>query len=251
MKILITGTNSGLGKFLKKRFCTISFTKKNNHEFLLKKKWDLIVHCAFNTNPNITFKNNFKDNLSLSYKISKHKCRIIFISSIDVYRDQKQKKEFYEDTKLNIFLSKNKYSKSKLMCENFFKKSKLNIILRCGSLIGPDMKKNTIFKILKSNNKEINLSEKSIYSFVHYEEIYFFIKKILFKKDVNGIYNFTRNSYFSLKEICNHLNKKVKFGKYKFEVVNANNSKIKKFIDLDKINSLELLKSMDDNLNFY
>ena len=48
MKILVTGTSRGLGNFLYQSLQCESFTR-NDSVLSLKNKYDLIVHCAFNS----------------------------------------------------------------------------------------------------------------------------------------------------------------------------------------------------------
>tara|TARA_B110000003_G_C16487635_1_gene472184 strand:- start:28 stop:777 length:750 start_codon:yes stop_codon:yes gene_type:complete len=243
-KILVTGSNSGLGKFLKKKLSAVGYTRNSKLGKIKKKKWDLIIHCAFKTVGQNSLKNLdqlINDNLTLSYNISRLKGKKIFISSCAVYEKQNLK---LRNENVDIYLNPTNsiYSKFKLFSEQFFNK-KSDLILRLGSIIGNEMRNNTVKKILYAKNPKIYLNQKSIYSFVSYDEIFNFIN-ISQKKKLTGIYNVLRNDNLTLKEISEKLTskKKIKFGKKFFSVVNATNKKFKNF--LNNKSSLMIIKEL-------
>ena len=47
-KILITGTKSGLGHYLKEKIFCDSFCRSNNKNSYMRDFYDVIIHCAFN-----------------------------------------------------------------------------------------------------------------------------------------------------------------------------------------------------------
>ena len=116
-KILVTGSDSGLGKFLKKKFSAKGFNRKSNFSKIQNVKWNLIIHCAFN--PKEPYDKNsltklINDNLVLSYNVSKLKGIKIFISSCSVYEDLPIKKRT-ENSK--IFINK---KNSIILCPMIF-----------------------------------------------------------------------------------------------------------------------------------
>ncbi len=241
-KILVTGSNSGLGKFLKKKLSAVGYNRNSKLDKIKKKKWDLIIHCAFNTvSPNSlkNLDNLIDDNLTLSYNISRLKGKKIFISSCAVYEKQNVKLRD-ENTEIFLNFENSIYSKFKLFSEQFFNK-KTDLILRLGSIIGKGMRNNTIKKILFGKNPKIYLNKKSSYSFVSYNEILKFIN-ISQKKKLTGIYNILRNDNVTLKELSEKITPKkvINFGKRNFNIVNASNKKFKNF--LNNKSSLTLLK---------
>jgi nucleoside-diphosphate-sugar epimerase len=249
-KFLVTGTNSGLGKYLLKAYKCYGLNRKTNINLIKKIKWKLIIHCAVNKNKvkskntdNIQFIN---DNILLSKTVSKLSGKKIFISSIEVYRTIKNKKILDEKTTININNVKDLYAKYKLISENFFLEDKKNLVLRLGSIVGPHMKNNTAKKILQ--RKRVTLSKNSILSYVHFSEIKNFID-IAYLKNLSGIYNFLRNDFTNLAKISKILKIKIKFGHYKFIIVKASNKKISKYINLKKYSSADILKKlMNKNL---
>ena len=120
-KILVTGTNSGLGKYIASQInCTV-LTREDN-ESVLDKSNDTIIHCAFNSRKNI---NDYYDIVRDNIFLTKDLCKVphnkfVFISSIDVYRE--------EDSLYKI---------SKLMAESIVNKMATNpLTLRCSAILG-------------------------------------------------------------------------------------------------------------------
>lgn len=242
---LITGTNSGLGKYLVNAYKCYGLDRKTNINLIKKKKWKLIIHCASNKNKinlkNINNSQLINDNILLSKTISKLSGKKIYISSIEVYREIKNNKSLDEKSKINIDNTNNFYAKCKLISEKFFLQDKHSLVLRLGSIIGPYMKENNATKILKK--KKITLSKDSMLSYVHYSEIKKFID-LAYLKNLTGIYNFLRNDYISLAKISGLLKIKIKFGNHKFTIVKASNKKISKYINLKKYSSIDILKQL-------
>mgnify|MGYP006075898727 CR=1 FL=1 len=244
-KILVTGINSGLGKYLVKELKCYGLSRKSDIKKLSKIKWNLIIHCAVNTKK-INFKNDLikqiNDNLVLSYNISNFSGKKIFISSCAVYEKIDLRKRI--EKKIDFINNDNsQYSMNKILSESFFINDKNNVILRMGSIVGKPMKNNTIYKILNNNLPKIGVRANSQYSFISYKEIYEFISLVVNKK-ISGIYNFLRTDYNSIKNISNNLfpDKKIKFGNYQFSVVKADNHKISKLFLKNKKNTGDILK---------
>ena len=106
-RVLVTGTNSGLGKYIASQI-DCSVLTRDNSESVLKKSYDTIIHCAFNSRKNV---NDYYDIVRDNIFLTKDLCKIehnkfVFISSIDVYQE--------ED---------NLYKISKLMSESIVKKN--------------------------------------------------------------------------------------------------------------------------------
>lgn len=195
--ILISGTSSGLGKFLLNKLNGYKLNRKKKISFYEKKKWDLIIHCGF-YNGNDSKKG--LECIKFSHQVSKLKSKkTIFISSMSIH------------DKMNNSL----YKQSKKICELFYNDKK-DYIIRLGSLIGDEMRKNTIHKILFSKNPKIGLTANSKYSFVHYNEVLQLINFLL-KQNKNKCVNFYRHKLFSIKQIANKFNKKVNYGNFFFK----------------------------------
>ena len=240
-KILISGTSSGLGKFLNEKISSTKYLRNKNISQYKKIHWDLIIHSGFYSGRN---KNKYLDNLkhtnllsNLDYK------KFIFISSAAVYDGTKGDRN--ERKKIIINKRHSHYAKSKIECEKILKKKK-HLIIRLGSIVGKYLKKNNIYKLLNYKRPHLSISQNSVYSFVDYFEILNFIN-IALKKDLIGIYNFLRTDFFIIKKVDKMLKKKVTYGKYTFLCTKASNKKIKKFIDLQTNNSLKIFLKYKNN----
>ena len=87
MKLLVTGTKRGLGKYLHRRFQCDGFARGDS---LSKKKYDAVIHCAVSTVKDISH-NNLSAYLDDNVLLTKHLCsslsydKFIYISTVDVY----------------------------------------------------------------------------------------------------------------------------------------------------------------------
>ena len=161
-KFLITGTSSGLGKYLHDNLGGISL----NREKIQKNGAEIIIHCAFNSdrNPKNTDQ-YFRDNVFLTGELTKvpHK-KFIFISSVDVY--PKDAKRHFENEVINRNKIDGLYAATKFMSEQLVKKNCSNfLILRCVALLGKDSRKNSLIKIIKDDKPTLTLSGKSVFNY--------------------------------------------------------------------------------------
>lgn len=242
-KILISGTSSGLGKYLAKKFNATKLNRKKISKKIKNTNWDLIIHCAFNskTYDLDNFQQYFRDNILLSYSISKLKGKKIFLSTTQIYENnninKRKEVDVIDEKELSL------YPLSKLICEKFF--SSNDLILRLGSIVGKSMRQNTIVKLISVKKPKINLDSKSKFSFISYEEIYKFIL-VLVKLKKKGIYNFLRTDFCNLKKIQDSFfkNKKVSYGKYNFNATYASNNKSSKIFNTRKLSSIDILKKI-------
>jgi len=225
--IYISGTSSGLGKFLIK---SIKNSKKfyRNKKNTIKKN-SILIHSAFFKKKNNESKKNFKINknqtLSLYKKIKKYNFEtIILISTIDIYQTDS---------------SKNSYIVLKKKLETEIKKRKKFYIFRCGLLIGKQMKRNSVYKLIRAKSKtKIPLSSKSSVYLTSYKDILTGIKKIIEQKKIkNDTYNLVSKTKFYFK---NFENKNIFFGNYKLNYKKINNAKFEKNFEIktQKVNKL-------------
>ena len=234
-KILISGCSSGIGKYLSNKIKCTKYNRNKDFSLYNKTKWDLIIHAGFyagNSNLQKTF-----DSIYHSYCLSRLKSkRYFFLSSAIVYENNKTN---VESSKLNISHSFSNYCKAKIISESFFDLKK-TIIIRLGSIVGKNMRKNTIYKIMFENKPKIKLSGESLNSFIAYSEVLEFINQSQ-KKNLHGIYNLLRTDYIKLSKISKLMKKNVKFGKIYFKCIKASNKKIDKFLYLSKYKSIDVL----------
>lgn len=211
MKILITGTNSGLGKWLSKQFPNCDeFTRESKlRDYPSGKQWapdgsgysyvpyDLIIHCAGNvqhSNWDNVELDLFEDNVFLTRNLIKipHK-KFIYISSID-----EAKNSPYGITKrISEIIVKD-------LCNDY-------LILRPSALLGKEMKKNTFQKIVSGEN--IALTKNTVMNYILYEDV---LKSI--QDGYSGTKVLRSNDDMTIEEVVNVFNKKIEFGDIHYEV---------------------------------
>lgn len=238
MKILISGTSSGLGKYLHENLGGISL----NREKIQQNDAGIIIHCAFNSEQNPTdIDQYFRDNVFLTEELTNipHK-KFIFISSVDVY--PKNSDIHIEDEILDINKTDSLYAKTKILSEEVVKKNCPNfLILRCSALLGKDSRKNSLIKIIQDENPTLTLSSDSSFNYILHKDVSDFIK-LAIEKDLQGIYNLVSSNNITLKQVANLVNKKVSFGEYKYNVGYIDNGKTTLATSLFEKTSEEVIK---------
>lgn len=161
-----------------KRINFLKFDLNNEIEFrnILKKKYDYIFHCATYGQPGKWNKNLF-NTINLNTKIlklvldhsTKHKSKILYLSSAAVYKISKNKKLKNENSQLGVgeFLGESIYSTSKILGEKlcYYYKEKYNIpvyIARPAHTFGPGQDFKSDPRIIPQLIKRA-LIEKKIY----------------------------------------------------------------------------------------
>lgn len=246
MKVLITGTLSGLGKYIFEKFSGIPWNRNINDrekKRLRSEGVDIIIHCAFNSSQVVDSNNLYSylsDNVFLTKELIDipHK-KFIFISSVDVY--PKDQKFHSEDEVIDISRILGIYAITKLMSESLIKvKCKSFLILRCTSLLGKYSRPNSLIRILKDKRPQLSLSGKSILNYVLHSDIFDFMN-LAIKNNIQGIYNVASSENITLSEVADILGKKVKFGDYIYNVGNIDNSKISSIFPSFKRTSKEII----------
>jgi len=222
MKILVTGGNSGLGKYITENTpgC-LNLTRDNRKTLLLDLKEtevDLIIHCAFGSQGGYDqndVQDYFKyidDNILLTKELTEipHK-KIVYISSLIVYN-----KEY------------SNYKNIKLYAEAIISKLGTNpLILRCPSMLGKYMKYNNVYKLIKNTNTQLSLTKDSSFNYILHSDILNFILYCFDKNISNDIIDFVSSQNISLEEITNILDiKEPCYGKYNFNTPLMSNKKL-------------------------
>ncbi len=221
-KFLITGTSSGLGKYLYNKLGGISI----NREKIQKNGAEIIIHCAFNSQQSPKdIEQYFRDNVLLTEELTNipHK-KFVFISSVDVY--PKNSNRHIEDEIIDINNADSLYAKTKLLSEEVVKKNCPNfLILRCSALLGKDSRKNSLIKIIQDDSPTLILSPDSSFNYILHKDVLEFIKFAI-EKDLQGIYNLASYKNITLKQVADLVKKKVNFGRDIYSVGYIDNSKV-------------------------
>lgn len=181
MKVLVTGTKSGLGKFLHEAIGGAGISRDT-----------IIIHCAHKPVINA---DDFANNLRLTQDMLgiPHK-KFIFMSSIDVFRKDS----------LN--------GKNKLDCEALVEERGLNtLIIRLPLILGKYQRPNCVSRIMAGEPK-VTLSGESKFRYIYDAEILDYVKSAI-EKDFTGIATIGSDEV-KLKDLAKIYNPKVKFGTY-------------------------------------
>jgi nucleoside-diphosphate-sugar epimerase len=208
-KVLVTGTNRGLGKFISNSFSkevgVFKFTRKDNLEDYIKmlfgtlnQSYDLIIHCAasvshYKWDDDIPY-SFYNDNIFLTKKLLSipHK-KFIYISSIDQQKTSP-------------------YGISKKISEALVKEhSKNHLIIRPTGLLGKEMKKNTFQKII--HGESIVLTPNSIMNYVLYDDV---LEMAL--SDKQGVVTLCADGGITMKEVAELVSKNIEYGSIYFDI---------------------------------
>lgn len=206
-KILITGSGSGLGKYLRSNLGGVGVTRSTNLDDIADKEWDLIIHCAFNrSHDESKFAQVLEDNIMFTTKLltlkSKH---FSYISSVDIYN-------------YKLGQPANLYIKTKMLSEHLITMLREPLsysILRCSALVGPTMRRNHLLKII-DGGCEIGLHEDSTFNYVLYKDIARFYQQEQHRRVFSNTVDFVANSNIRLGEVAEMFDSDVKFGDHTY-----------------------------------
>jgi nucleoside-diphosphate-sugar epimerase len=230
--MLISGTRSGLGKYLHENLGGCGLDRDNFDKDIGKanrKGADVIIHCAFNSANNIDAESLYSylyDNVLLTQKLVSvpHK-KFIFISTVDVYPKNGIWHTEKED-KIDVSAIAGLYALTKLMSESIIINNCVNyLILRSTSLLGKYSRRNSLIKIIKEKNCKLTLSANSKLNYVLHSDMLNFIRYAISHR-LKGIYNIASSKNINLSEIAGISGNKVRFGKYHYDVGNISNRKV-------------------------
>ena len=242
--ILITGSSGFIGtevvNKLKKNKKIILYLLINKNKKKKIKKSKNIIHCAW-SGVSGRVRNSHKQNINL--KITNNLLNVIRCKKIKCFIALGSQAEYgskfykiYENSKLR---PRTKYGKIKI---KILKKIRIYCIknnirfvwLRIFTGYGPNSENNwiipsTIFKLI--NNQETKFtSGNQIYNFIYVSDIASAIKKSLFNKNTNGIFNLGSQKSYTIKYVIKLIFKKLKIKKRPlFGELDYRNDQIMKF----------------------
>lgn len=197
-QFLVTGVNSGLGKYLFNNLSDSLGLDRNNFNLIKNKDYDTIIHCAFNKENDITdYKKYLDDNIFLTQRLKKLSYKkFIYISTVDVYQKTP-----------TMYATFKKFSETLL--------DRNDLILRCSMMLGDTMKPNHTAKLL-NNEPSIGLSGESRFNYILMEDLAeFFISGDY--KQYNGVVDFVSNDLVKLEDVKTLFNSSTKLGEHIYE----------------------------------
>ncbi len=197
MRVLVTGTTRGLGRYLFEQYSQYTEAHSfNRGDEIPDKYFDLIVHTAWDK----------EGMLELMDKLVRIPCKaFVFTSTVDIYQ--------------NDLL--NSYTHAKLSCEQILRINTDNyLILRLGALVGQYMKRNNVVKMFAG--ELMTLSPESTFGFVTYKQVADLInQEVAF--DFLGKTVDVLGQIQSLGELALRNNLKPLWGEYTYKTANIDN----------------------------
>lgn len=247
IRALVTGANSGLGRFLTQALKATALTRETDLEALRKeaeaKPFDLIVHCAVNHQREPSDEAIYRflnDNVLLTQTLTQipHR-KFVLISSIDVYGQAPIK--HHEDEPLKLYDDKNAYSQCKIFNEAIVKKAcSRPVILRPSALLGVHSRPNSAIRIIQGLTDTLTLAPDSEFNYVTHAQIFEFIQCVM-QHDLEGTYNIASSTNITLSTLADTFKKSVQFGTFKYETGLIDNSKAAAILPSLKQSSLDNL----------
>lgn len=226
---LVTGINSGLGKYLFNNLGggMVLGLDRNNFNQIKDYEYETIIHCAFNKSLKVeNYYQYLEDNIFLTQKLLDLKYKkFIYISTIDVYSQ-----------------IPNIYGLFKIFAESMVKQRPGAVILRCSMMLGEDSKSNHVTKLM-DNVDELGLSGESTFNYITYKDIVRFVRSYSHSCP-EGIHDFVANSTIKLSDVKNIIISETKLGNYIYQSPDSYLNPIYNLYE-------EFNNSSEDNLNRY
>lgn len=228
--VLVSGVNSGIGKYIHEQLGGQGFTRQSaNMEYLKKQYFEIIIHCAYNSTPphlvtNLNLDLYYYDNVLLTQELLQipHEY-FVFFSTVDVYPLSHE--PHFENEIINTNTLRNIYATTKMISESLIRaQASKFLILRPTSLFGPSMRRNNLVKLFEDPNPSLTLDGISLYNVVLYSDILEFIL-LAIKREPRGIFNLASSINITLARIAEIVGKNPVFGKHHYEVGNIVNHK--------------------------
>jgi nucleoside-diphosphate-sugar epimerase len=229
--VLVTGVKSGLGKYIKSNLPSVGLCRNRYEDIFLNysvNKFDAIIHCAFNSKRDIDdYYTYYQDNLALTERLCKLNFKkFIYISSVDVH-----KKELTP------------YNLTKRIAESIVKRNcKNHVIIRPSAILGKDIRRNSLIKIIEDASPKLTLSGESTFNYVLQRDLLEFINKIR-HEDLVGEYDFVSSTNVTLNEIQSVCGKSVEFGEYTYETSELSNEKLQAVFPRMKQSSEDVVRN--------
>jgi nucleoside-diphosphate-sugar epimerase len=197
-RFLITGTNSGLGKYLLNTLPNALGLDRNNFNLIKNYDYDTIIHCAFNKENTITdYKKYLDDNIFLIQRLKNiNYSKFVYISTVDVYQE-----------------NPTMYAHFKRFSETLMEGK--DLVLRCSMMLGDTMKPNHTAKLL-NNEPSIGLSGESRFNYILMEDLAEFFTSDDYKK-YSGVIDFVSNDLVRLEDVKTLFNSNTKLGSHVYE----------------------------------
>lgn len=231
MRLLISGTTSGLGRHLHETLGGTGWSRDlpdQERQRLRREGVDVIVHCAWKPPPRITADHLYPylgDTLLLTQELLAipHR-KFIFLSTNEVYPPGPGLRR--EDEPIEVDAVRGIYGITKIMAESLVRQCSPNhLILRSAGLLGPYARKNVVRRILEDDPCQLTLAPESRFNYMLHADVGQFLRTAI-DSDLAGLYNMASAEGVSLDEVAAMFGRRVQFGTYRYPMSELDNTRI-------------------------
>jgi nucleoside-diphosphate-sugar epimerase len=248
--VIVVGATGLIGtsvcQFLKNKGYTPIEIHSKNYENYVGSQARVLINCNGSSyryrskqNPKLDFDANVQSVKNTLFDFDYE--LYVYCSTVDVYPHTDSYSKTEESTQLNSSVL-HPYGFHKWLAERLVEKFAENfLILRLGTIIGPNLKKGPIFDIL--NGEYLHLSPQSVLSFIHTEWINNVIEKLINNSSQQEIYNVTGFGEVVLETLLQKFERQLK--------LHETNLSSKYSINIDKLAQVIQLPSSEEMVEIF
>jgi hypothetical protein len=247
-RCLISGTSSGIGKFLSTK---LPFAERYDRSTPISnyknQTYDAIIHCAYGDGFLKGHKNIYeqsKSNIRLVEDLCDINCGVfIFFSSIDVY--PRGFSGSLSDFELGSGEMLSRHAFFKIIGESIIgSKVKQHLILRPSLMVGKDARASTFVNIIRGSKGPFTLAKKSRFNLITHDQVLFCLQAALATK-TKGTINLCSGLELSLDEVARHVsNDNISWGRFEYQTPKIEGSNTVKFFGGVENNISDLISTV-------
>lgn len=217
MRVLVSGTGSGLGRALLQRFGGEAYDRTQRRA-PLHPSYDWIIHCATDARKDVPSEElgAYCDaHLGLTERLLALPHELfVMVSSQAVYPCDGQ--AYSESDRWVVDAGIPLYGALKLACEQRVRaRSPRSLILRCSSLLGREARLNNVMKVILGSPEPLFLAPESRYNLIGFSQVEAFLREAA-EQRWEGIFNLGSTTWTTLGEIAAALGHRPHFGAFTY-----------------------------------
>lgn len=219
MTVLVSGTNSGLGKYLQRQFEAEAYRRHAPDTHC--SHYEMIIHAACGAPPREGL-HSPEANAYVAEQaalcdalLSIPHRRFVYISSIDIYAGQNNGGK--EEASIDPALCSGAYAKMKFRCEQQVRDNAAKpLILRPAALLGGDMRPNSAMRMLSAQDQPLSLAAESSFNYVLHSQVMSLVER-LNRADFVGTINVVSGLNVTLGDLARQYDCQPEFGQFIYQ----------------------------------